>query len=245
MANGFYQRTLTKMLDPVVQIPISAIAVAPGGSSATITVASTSGGHGLAAAESVFLAGVAGNNNIGNLNGLRTVATRTSEFIFTISGAGLGLDDNGLSISALGTLTLVTSTQLGRYGGIVRWTADDIRAVFVDTASYTADLDDHDYLDDIAVGARIDEGSLAGKASSISVGGIYYGGVADANDITITTVGPGGTTVEAVVLYKWTGDATTSPLILYLDTATGLSFTANGGDVTISWDNGLNRIFRI
>jgi hypothetical protein len=54
-----------------------------------------------------------------------------------------------------------------------------------------------------------------------------------------------GATVEALVLYKDTGTEATSPLILYLDTATGLPFTPNSGDVTISWDNGNSRIFKI
>ena len=68
-------------------------------------------------------------------------------------------------------------------------------------------------------------------------------GVADAADTTFTSVS--GDTVEAIVLYKDTGDAATSPLIAYIDTATGLPLTPNGGDVTITWDNGANKIFKL
>jgi hypothetical protein len=31
----------------------------------------------------------------------------------------------------------------------------------------------------------------------------------------------------------------------YIDAATGLPLTPNGGDVTIQWDNGANKIFKL
>jgi hypothetical protein len=33
--------------------------------------------------------------------------------------------------------------------------------------------------------------------------------------------------------------------IVVIDTATGLPFTPTGGDVSIVWDNGTNRIFKL
>jgi hypothetical protein len=50
---------------------------------------------------------------------------------------------------------------------------------------------------------------------------------------------------EALVIYKDTGSAATSPLIAYIDTATGLPVTPNGADVTVTWDNGSNKIFKL
>jgi hypothetical protein len=121
-------------------------------------------------------------------------------------------------------------------GADVDWLADNIKAVLVDTAAYTVNLGTHDFLDDIAVGARIaTSGNLAGKTSTA--------GVADANDVTFTAVS--GATVEAVVLYKDTGVAATSQLIAYIDTATGLPVTPNGGDIVVTWDNGANKIFKL
>jgi ApbE superfamily uncharacterized protein (UPF0280 family) len=39
------------------------------------------------------------------------------------------------------------------------------------------------------------------------------------------------------------GDESTSSLLVNIDTAAGLPVTPNGGDVTVTWDNGSNKIF--
>lgn len=123
--------------------------------------------------------------------------------------------------------------------GNINWTNDDIRVVLVDTALYTVDLVNHDFLDDVAVGSRVAVGGagLAGKTSTA--------GVADANDYVISAVS--GATIEAMIIYRHTGVDATSELIAYLDQndVTGLPLTPNGGDVTIAWDNGANRIFKL
>ncbi|CPS24116.1 Bacteriophage protein [Mycobacteroides abscessus] len=54
-----------------------------------------------------------------------------------------------------------------------------------------------------------------------------------------------GLSGEAVVIFKDTGTAGTSRLIYYLDTASGLPVTPNGGDINIAWDNGANKIGRL
>ena len=69
------------------------------------------------------------------------------------------------------------------------------------------------------------------------------GGAADANDVTFTSVT--GASIEAIVLYKDTGTDSTSPLIAFIDTATGLPITPNGGDIIVTWDNGANKIFKL
>lgn len=69
-------------------------------------------------------------------------------------------------------------------------------------------------------------------------------GVFDAADVTFTAVT--GAQVVAYVIYKDTGSSATSPLIGYFDTAaSGLPVTPNGGNISIAFDNGTNRIFRI
>ena len=121
--------------------------------------------------------------------------------------------------------------------GAISWSADTIKAVLVDAADYTVNLSTHEFLSDVPSGARV--ATLAsGLASKTTTAG-----VADAADITFTSVT--GDPSEALVLYKDTGSAATSPLIAYIDTATGLPVTPNGGDISVTWDNGSNKIFKL
>ena len=83
--------------------------------------------------------------------------------------------------------------------------------------------------------AVVATGTLAGKNAA--------NGVADANDLTLT--GVSGDASEALIIWKDTGDSATSPLLAYIDTATGLPVTPNSGDITIVWDNGPNKIFKL
>lgn len=118
----------------------------------------------------------------------------------------------------------------------INWTSDDIRVVLVDSADYTVDLATHDNLDDIPVAARV-------ATSAALTGMSATGGVADAADVTYTSVT--GDSIEAAVIYKHTGVESTSTLIAYIDTATGLPVTPNGGDIVIQWDNGSAKIFAL
>lgn len=120
--------------------------------------------------------------------------------------------------------------------GEISWSSDTIKAVLVDTADYTASLSTHEFLSDIPAGAREEtSGALASKTTTA--------GVADAADVTFTAAA--GDPCEALVLYKDTGSAATSPLIAYIDTATGLPVVLNGGDVVLSFDSGANKIFKL
>ena len=69
-------------------------------------------------------------------------------------------------------------------------------------------------------------------------------GVFDAADITYTAV-TSGSTAKAIVIYKDTGLSGTSPLLAYIDTITGFPLATNGGDITIVWDSGANKIFAL
>lgn len=129
--------------------------------------------------------------------------------------------------------------DLGRQAflnGGINWLSDDIRGILVDSASYAVNLATHDFLDDIPAPARTAVStSLTGKTST--------NGVADANDVTFTTVT--GPQSEAVVIYKHTGTEATSNLIAYIDTATGLPVTPSGGNISVTWDNASNKIFKL
>jgi hypothetical protein len=112
----------------------------------------------------------------------------------------------------------------------------DIRAILIDTGAYTADLAADDNLDDVAGGARISSAvALANKTVT--------DGVFDADDVTFTAVS--GASVEAVLLYLHTGVESTSKLLALLDTGTGLPITPSGGDITVRWSSGANKIFKL
>lgn len=113
--------------------------------------------------------------------------------------------------------------------------SDTIKVVLVDAADYTVDLAAHDFLNDVAAGSRVATATLASKTVT--------GGAFDAADVTFPTVT--GDPSEALIIYKDTGVESTSPLIMYIDTATGLGVTPNGGDISVVWDNGANKIFKI
>ena len=122
--------------------------------------------------------------------------------------------------------------------GQINWNTDTIKAMLIDTGAYTANFSSHEFLSDVGTSARISGTvglTLTGKATT--------GGAADAGDVTFTSVS--GPSIEAILLYKDTGTESTSPLIAFIDTGTGLPITPNGGDIIVTWDNGPNKIFKV
>ena len=118
----------------------------------------------------------------------------------------------------------------------INWMTDTVKVILVSTSAYTPQTAVHQYLSDISGSARI-AGPVALTAKATT------GGAADASDCTFTSVS--GATINAIVIYKDTGTEATSPLIAYIDTATGLPITPNGGDIIVTWDNGVNKVFRV
>lgn len=118
----------------------------------------------------------------------------------------------------------------------INWMTDTIKVILVDVGAYTPQTAVHQYLADIPISARI-----AGPVTLTSKS--TTGGAADAADCTFTSVS--GASIEAIVIYKDTGTEATSPLMAYIDTATGLPITPNGGDIIVTWDNGTNKIFKV
>jgi len=112
---------------------------------------------------------------------------------------------------------------------------DDIRAVLIDTALYTFSAA-HEFLSSVAVGARI--GTPVALTTKTVTNGVF-----DADDPTFTSVP--ATSVEALLIYKHTGVDATARLIYFVDTASGLPFTTSGGNVSVAWDNGANKIFAL
>lgn len=112
-----------------------------------------------------------------------------------------------------------------------------VKAVLIDAADYTADADNHDFLNDVPSGARVGTAQTLGSKT-------FTNGVFDAADITFPSVT--GDQSEAVLIYVDTGTESTSNLIAYIDSAaSGLPVTPNGGNINVAWDNGSNKIFAL
>jgi len=120
--------------------------------------------------------------------------------------------------------------------GDIDWLVDNIKVVLVDSADYTPDTATHEFLSSVPVAGRVaTSANFAGKTSTA--------GVADADDVVFTAVV--GDQSELLVIYKDTGVDATSPLIALIDTATGLPVTPTGVNITVQWDAGANRIFKL
>lgn len=119
--------------------------------------------------------------------------------------------------------------------GDLDWGAATIKAALVE-GGYTPDLAADQYYDDL--GANVAATSTALTTKTLT------SGVADADDVTFVAVAA-GPACDFVVLYEDTGSGATSRLIALIDTGTGLPVTPNGGDVTVTWDSGVNKIFKL
>jgi hypothetical protein len=120
--------------------------------------------------------------------------------------------------------------------GEISWDSDNIKVALLDTDDYTVDLVNDQFLSDIPVAART---ALSPNLTSKTTDA----GVADAADVTFSLVT--GDPSEAIAIYQDSGVEATSRLIAYIDVATGLPVTPNGGDITVQWDNGPNKIFKL
>lgn len=118
--------------------------------------------------------------------------------------------------------------------GAINLSSDTIKVAMVDTGTYTYNAT-HEFYSSVSAAVIGTPQTLGTKTVT--------DGVFDAADATFTAVS--GASVEALVIYKDTGSAATSPLIAFIDTGTGLPVTPNGGDITITWDNGANKIFAL
>ena len=118
--------------------------------------------------------------------------------------------------------------------GSIDLTTQNIKLCLIDTGSYTVSINTHEFHSDLG-GIIATSGNFASKTVTL--------GVFDAADVTLTAVS--GAQSEALVIFRDTGSSATSPLIAYIDTATGLPVTPNSGDITIVWDNGANKIFKV
>jgi hypothetical protein len=110
--------------------------------------------------------------------------------------------------------------------GAIDLTTNDIRAVLVDTGTYTYNAA-HDAYNDLS--------GVVGSESGVFGSKTVTDGVFDAADIAFTAVT--GSEAEALVIFQDTGNPATDRLIAYIDTvAAGLPVTPNGGNINVTWN---------
>lgn len=121
-------------------------------------------------------------------------------------------------------------------GGDLDWDADTIELMFIDEDDDVPNLSaDQHHSDRTGAAIVATSGAFASKTKAA--------GVADAADVTVSTVS--GDIFESIDIMQWTGSSATSILIANIDTATGLPCTPNGGDITVQWDAGANKIYKL
>ena len=117
----------------------------------------------------------------------------------------------------------------------IDWVTDTIKVMLVKN-TYPQNLSTDEFLDDVEAYRLNTDQTLSGKSIT--------NGIFDAADPTWTAVTAGDTS-EGVVIYKYTGSAATSPVLIYIDSITGFPLATNGGDITAAWDNSANKIFSL
>lgn len=122
---------------------------------------------------------------------------------------------------------LLNPGSLGSTSGTAVDLSDDtIKIALVDTGTYTYSSS-HEFYSSVSSAVIGTPQTLASKTVT--------DGVFDAADVTFT--GVTGSSIEALVIYKDTGTASTSSLIAYIDVvSSGLPVTPNGGNITLQFN---------
>jgi hypothetical protein len=115
----------------------------------------------------------------------------------------------------------------------VDFDADTIKAMFVDHADDTPVPATDSNIDDILSGARVPAIGSCPTLGTITIGSVAAG-VFDAADTVFSSLS--GDQSESLIIFYDSTVESTSKLIGFWDTATGLPLTPNGGDVTVQWN---------
>lgn len=134
----------------------------------------------------------------------------------------------------------------GREGfldGTIDWDTAVIKVALVRGYTFSAA---HKFVSDVTGASGVLHVTSAALASKT-----VTDGVADAADVTYTAVTANASNHSILVFQASavTGGAdvaaTAQRLIAWIDTGTNLPIVPNGGDVTIAWDSGANKIFKL
>ena len=115
---------------------------------------------------------------------------------------------------------------------------NDLKILFIDTTTYTANQNTDQFVSDIASSAiKARSAALTNKTTT--------NGVLDADDVQVASYP--GSAFDAIVLYQLGSSDLDSRLIFYIDTSDGLPFDGSNSalGVTINWSNDSNKILSI
>lgn len=118
---------------------------------------------------------------------------------------------------------------------LINFESDTIKVALV-SSGYTPSLGVHEFLSDLGANTIGTNQTLANK--------VVANGTVDADDPVWATIAA-GSTAKALVIYKDTGVAGTSPLLFYIDEVTGFPLSTNGGDISPQFDNGPLKIYSL
>lgn len=130
----------------------------------------------------------------------------------------------------------------GFLAGEIDWDTAVIKVALVRGYTFNAA---HKFVSDVTA-----TGTLAATSAALSTKTVT-GGVADAADITFTAVASNASNHSLLIFQSSavTGGAdvaaTAQRVIGWIDTATNLPAVPNGGDISVAWDNGANKIFKL
>jgi predicted RNA methylase len=141
------------------------------------------------------------------------------------------------------TNALFPAAKEGFLVGAIDWDTAVFKVALV--RAYTYDATDVTVADVTAGGGVLaaTSGALASKT--------FTGGVVDAADVTFTAV-TANAAAHGLLLFQASAvaggadvAAASQRVVAWLDTGTLLPVAPNGGDVTVAWDSGANRIFAL
>ena len=118
--------------------------------------------------------------------------------------------------------------------GYLPWQYQDARMLFVSGEYYFSE--EHEFLEDIPVLARLADQDIAGERVS---------GDAAQGDTTTFSAVVSTTPVEAIVIYIKQGGDSTSRLVAFYDTVDGLPLVLDGQDYFVSMDHVFGGFFKL
>lgn len=131
----------------------------------------------------------------------------------------------------------------GFLAGEIDWDTAVIKVALVRAYTFSAA---HKFVSDVTTASGVLHVTSAALGTKT-----VTSGVADAADVTFTAV-TANAAAHSILVFQSSavtggGDvaATAQRVIAWIDTGTNLPVTPNGGDVTIAWDNGANKIFKL
>lgn len=138
---------------------------------------------------------------------------------------------------------LFAAGREGFLAGEIDWDTAGIKIALVRSYTFSSA---HKFVSDATTAGAVLVATSAALTSKT-----VTGGVADALDLTFSAVTTGAACTSLLLFQSTavTGGADVASsaqrLIAYIDSASGLPVTPNGGDINLAFDNGTNKIFKL